>query len=64
MHHTFCVINLVKRLQLHLFSFSQNLQDLVNQQYRAHSAILTSDSVQLLNLIETEYRVSVLYVLF
>ena len=64
MHHTFCVINLVKRLQLHLFSFSQNLQDLVNQKYRAHSAILTSDSVQLLNLIETEYRVSVLYVLF
>lgn len=36
----------------------QNLQDLANQQYSARTAILTSNTEQLLNLIEREYNVS------
>lgn len=74
MYRTFClikilyiVIQLMKlwpQLHNYITHSLQNLQNLVNQQYRAHSAILTTNSAELLNLIETEYRVSILYLLW
>ena len=73
MYRTFCLIKIlyivIQLMKLwpqfhnYITHSPQNLQNLVNQQYRAHSAILTANSVELLNLIETEYRVSILYLL-